>query len=170
MQTALFFDLDHTLIRPKSGETFPKDLDDWEFLPSVLETLAFVLGQRLSPIVIVTNQAGVVAGYQTIPELETKLATIKAQMLEYLQAELGNNSPVEIHHYCAFAYDYDRKPAPGMAYRAALDLHLDLQNSLMIGDMDTDEEFAHRAGMNFQHINNMLIDVAKFKADGGHLV
>lgn len=27
------FDLDHTLIRPASGNVFPKNLNDWELMP-----------------------------------------------------------------------------------------------------------------------------------------
>jgi histidinol phosphatase-like enzyme len=51
---ALFFDLDHTLIKPKSDKIFPKDKDDWEFILDVLNNLNFfkMLDINLSALAI----------------------------------------------------------------------------------------------------------------------
>ncbi|HEX2036916.1 MAG TPA: HAD hydrolase-like protein, partial [Chloroflexota bacterium] len=40
-----------------------------------------------------------------------------------------------------------RKPAPGMAFEARDQLRLDLGASIMVGDMETDRQFAQRAGI-----------------------
>ena len=140
MKTALFFDLDHTLIHPKSGDTFPRDKDDWEFMPGVLDRLWQRLGGRQgSVIVVVTNQGGVAHGHQTKEDIEGRVLAICTQ--------LRNHTRAQVHCCIAYAYDYDRKPSPGMAYKAALELELDLAGSTMVGDMATDEEFAKAAGI-----------------------
>lgn len=140
MKKALFLDLDHTLIRPKSGDTFPRDKDDWEFIPDVIDRLwRKVAGITGWPIIVVTNQAGVAAGFQTKEDVESRLLSICTV--------LRNHTRAEVHAYVAYAYDYDRKPLPGMAYKAALDLGLDLRGSIMVGDMDSDKEFAENAGI-----------------------
>lgn len=158
MKPALFLDLDHTLIRPKSGATFPKDAEDWEFMPKMLNNLWYDLHSNPRPVVIVTNQGGVLAGFHTHREIEAKLKTIKQQMVAFLEG--GKNGmrkyPTEVYHYCSYAYDYHRKPLPGMAYQAAIDLGLDLSKSLMIGDMESDEQFAKNAGMAYQHVDIRL--------------
>lgn len=144
MQTAIFLDLDHTLIRPASGATFPKDSTDWEFMPGMLERLCQALTAYPRPIVIVTNQGGVPAGYHTQEEIEAKLDAIKHAMR-------GSLPDFGVHHYCAYADDYDRKPLPGMAYRAALALDLDLAGSMMVGDLPSDLTFAQNAGIRHFH-------------------
>jgi bifunctional polynucleotide phosphatase/kinase len=51
------FDYDWTLVRPKSGGTFPKDVHDWQWLfPSVPETLRALYDKGFM-IVIFTNQS-----------------------------------------------------------------------------------------------------------------
>ena len=42
---------------------------------------------------------------------------------------------------------YERKPKPGLILRAAVELDLDLQGSVLIGDKGTDIEAAQRAGI-----------------------
>ncbi|SDY98037.1 HAD-IIIA family hydrolase [Hymenobacter psychrophilus] len=157
---ALFLDLDHTLIRPKSGETFPKDADDWEFMPKMLNALWYDIHHTFRPIVIVTNQGGVTAGFHTIEEIEAKLAKVKAALVTHLRGNFDYKYPTEVYHYCAYNYDFMRKPMPGMAYQAAIDLNLDLSKSTMIGDMDSDEQFAKAVGMGFRHVDRYLGNVS----------
>ena len=40
-----------------------------------------------------------------------------------------------------------RKPQPGMFLKAAKELDIDLENSLLVGDSERDIEAAHRAGL-----------------------
>lgn len=51
------FDLDHTIIKPKSGNKFPKDSDDWVLLDSVSKKINELYNNGYK-IVIFTNQAG----------------------------------------------------------------------------------------------------------------
>ena len=146
MKKALFLDLDHTLIAPRSGNTFPQDTDDWQFMRNVLSHLSsWVYNNPDSPIVLVTNQGGVAAGFQTKESIENRLTdvikAIKNSMSTY---------HVEIHPYVSYQNDGDRKPLPGMAHKAAVALGLDLSKCLMVGDMASDQGFAQHAGMPFE--------------------
>lgn len=145
MKKALFVDLDHTLIRPKSGGIFPNSADDWEFMPNVLNTLHTWHGRNiLEPqvLVIVTNQGGVAAGHQTRAEVEVRLADIVHELRAHLRA--GEN---DIRVYVSYEDDYQRKPLPGLAFRAALDLGLNLPESWMVGDLPSDFKFSRNAGL-----------------------
>lgn len=143
MRKALFLDLDHTVIRPLGGRTFPKDADDWEWMPGMIDALkseiAAAGGWQQVKFILVTNQGGVALGYQTEHEVEAKLRRIRQ--------ELGEAVGCPIHSYTSYKADYDRKPNPGMAYKAALEFELDLPECMMIGDMDSDREFAIAAGI-----------------------
>lgn len=140
MNKAIFFDLDHTLIRPRSGDTFPRDISDWEWIPGVLNRLYHLLAKEPQPVIIVTNQGGVVAGFQTKEDIEKKLRNIRFAFQELVKHP-------HVHTYVAYTYDYHRKPSPGMAYQAALEHELDLAGSVMVGDMESDKEFAKNAGI-----------------------
>jgi bifunctional polynucleotide phosphatase/kinase len=51
------FDFDFTLVRPKMGRTFPKDVDDWEWLrPNVVETIQNLYNEKKYCIMVFTNQ------------------------------------------------------------------------------------------------------------------
>ncbi len=92
-------------------------------------------------VVIVTNQAAVARGYLA----EADLPLIHAA-LENLLAEQG--ATVDAIYYCphhptagvgAYKIDCDcRKPKPGMLLKAAADLHIDLEDSFVVGDKLSD--------------------------------
>ena len=50
------FDFDWTLVRPKNGQTFPKDVDDWQWLRSNIPKIIKGYYQKGYGIYIVTNQ------------------------------------------------------------------------------------------------------------------
>lgn len=137
MNKAIFLDLDGTLIQTKSGETFPKDNDDWKFKDKVVDIVKGFTDKGFIPI-IVSNQGGIEAGFVKQEEFDNKLDIIRSQISEYLG--------VDIHGaYCSLGESYFRKPNPGMAYRMAIDLELNLRNSIMVGDMESDRKFAKNA-------------------------
>jgi DNA 3'-phosphatase len=51
------FDLDDTIIKPKSGKKFSEDEDDWRFIENSKETI-LELSEKHS-IIIITNQKGI---------------------------------------------------------------------------------------------------------------
>jgi DNA 3'-phosphatase len=51
------FDFDHTLVKPKNNETFPRYIDDWEYLYSNIKEILEKLYENHYMIVIFTNQS-----------------------------------------------------------------------------------------------------------------
>lgn len=150
---ALFIDLDHTLVRPKSGGTFPKDATDWEFLPGIIEKLT----QWLSPyahgfthLIVITNQGGIEMGYQTDQEVRGKLRAITAWTRHYFP------HVTSLFYYCPTMEGKDRKPNPGMINCAVCENEIDLNESIMVGDMESDRQCAENAGVRYLDVNRFL--------------
>lgn len=150
MNRALFLDLDGTLIETKSGETFPKDINDWKFKEGILPTVKKYRDRGFN-VCIVTNQAGIERGYITKEQLEQKLDTIERELEQYLGGGVN-------HAYCGNTRSYFRKPYPGMAYQLAIALELSLRDSVMVGDMDSDAKFAKNAYIGTYYDVNHFID------------
>lgn len=151
LNKAVFIDLDHTLITTKSGRVFPIHSEDWKFLPDSLRALDYFYKAGYK-IIIVSNQGGIEEGYITeklfIAKIEKVCSTLE-KLLKFKKNYI-------IYYYCSTMTDYNRKPNPGMAFEAALDYELDLIQSIMIGDMDSDKGFAVNAGINtYYDINDL---------------
>ena len=91
------FDLDHTLIKPKSGRKLPKNKEDYMFMPNVINKLK-ELYEKDYRIVIFTNQSG--------KYLESVLEKIQNILLELM--------PIKLDIVVATKNDYYRKPHTGM--------------------------------------------------------
>ncbi|MCH9024442.1 MAG: HAD-IIIA family hydrolase, partial [candidate division Zixibacteria bacterium] len=133
MTKALFADRDGTVIVDKPFDSDPANI---EFENGSIEALkkAAELGFKL---IIVTNQSGVARGYFGIDKmkkfnsaLEQKLAeqNIKIDAIEYCP-HYPTGSVAEYSFRCDC-----RKPAGGMAEKAALEHNIDLRKSYVIGD------------------------------------
>ena len=91
------FDLDHTLIKPKSGNKLPKNKDDYVYMPNVINKLK-ELYEKNYRIVIFTNQSG--------KYLES--------VIQKIQGILQELSSIQIDVIIATKNDYYRKPHTGM--------------------------------------------------------
>ena len=150
---AVFLDRDGTLVRDVRHGADPAAL---ELLPG-----AGVMGRALKAagfkLIVVTNQSGVARGLFTMNE-----ARATGRRLAALMRAAG--APLDGYYLCpthpaglvaAFAGDSEcRKPAPGMLFRASLDLGIDLVGSWIIGDMLTDIGAGAAAG-----VRTVLIDI-----------
>lgn len=96
------FDLDGTIIRTKSGRTFPIDANDWMLICDEVKDIMKQLSKDGYSIVIITNQLGVSKGKTTIEELEIKLKAISEII------------GVEIMSFVATNDDEYRKPRTGI--------------------------------------------------------
>lgn len=151
MNKALFLDLDGTIIKTKSGQTFPNNLDDWDIIEGILPRIR-AYKEAGYYICIVTNQGGIEQGYITKEQFETKLERISKEIEQYIG--IGVNSM-----WCGNMKSYFRKPNPGMAYQLALELELNLRESVMVGDMDSDEKFAKLAHIGvYQDVKDFIYD------------
>jgi D-glycero-D-manno-heptose 1,7-bisphosphate phosphatase len=139
---AVFLDRDGVINRPliRAGKPYPPaTLDEFEILPGVregchlLKKLGFLL-------VVATNQPDVGRG------------TLAREVVEVIHKWLRQQLPIDcvmtcFHGGAAHGDPCDcRKPQPGMLFRAAETLKIDLARSFMIGDRWRDVECGFNAG------------------------
>ena len=139
---ALFIDLDHTLITTKSGNIFPLHSLDWKFLPETVKTVKHFY-KRGFKIIIVSNQGGIEEGYMTERVFIHKIEAVCAALEKSIKLKKCSVA----YSYCKKMVSYNRKPNPGMVYDAALEYELNLRESVMIGDLPSDEKLATNAGI-----------------------
>lgn len=152
---ALFLDRDG-VINVNHGYVCSSERTDW--VPGVFE-LCSVARDTGHVLVVVTNQAGIARGYYTEAEFleytRWMCSEFAARGLEILAtvycphhptAGLG---PLQVACEC-------RKPAPGMFLLAIELLHIDPDQSVMVGDKESDLVAASRAGIS----KGFLIDSA----------
>ncbi len=146
LRRALFLDRDGVI---NVERNYVHRMEDFEFVPGIFELCAAAqdLGFLL---VVVTNQAGIGRGYYT----ETDFQRLTDWMLGEFRARGIDIARV---YHCPYhptagvgeyrRDSYDRKPNPGMILKAQRDLGLDLTQSVLIGDKDSDIEAGRAAGV-----------------------
>lgn len=135
---AVLLDRDGTLIFDVG---YPRDPDVVELLPGTPAALSTLRGEGFA-LVVVSNQSGVARGIVSPAEA----AGVHARLVELLAA---HGIELDGAYYC-FHGPADacscRKPAPGMLLRAADELGLALDRSVMVGDRPSDVEAGRAAG------------------------
>lgn len=118
------FDLDYTLIKPKSGNKFPKNKDDWKFINDKVKLYLNALNNNSYSIVIFTNQKGISKGELTISDFHEKIKKIND--------ELG----FELNIFISTKDDMYRKPMTGMwdFMIKKSEVEVDYKNSFYVGD------------------------------------
>ena len=163
-QAALFIDLDGTIIETKSGRKFPVDSDDWKFKRHIWDALKYTLDvhKNIGYIIIVSNQAGIEAGYVKEEDFKSKLQKIKKRI------ESKYPYLFVLSYYTTSKKSPMRKPNPGIAHACANKYQIDLASSVMIGDAggeegdfsDSDLQFAINSGIKtFYHIDKLINEV-----------
>ena len=139
-RAAALVDRDGTIIREREYLSDPAGV---ELLPGAAEGL-LALQRAGYAIVIVTNQSGVARGLYD----ETAYAAVAREVERQLR-DAGVRVLGSYHcpHHPDFTGPCDcRKPAPGLALRAARDHGLDLGRSVFIGDRVRDVSMAAGLG------------------------
>ena len=101
-------------------------------------------------VIVVTNQSGVARGLYDEMEVVRFHEHITARLADY-------GAFIDAFYYCPYhpggtiaryAIDHeDRKPRPGMLFRAMQDLRIQRAGSLLIGDRQSDAQAATAAGI-----------------------
>ena len=149
------FDLDHTLIKPKSNRKLPKDSEDYVYLKNVHNKLLELFDNNFN-IVIFTNQSG-----SKLNEVIEKLQSIFLELL-----------PIQMSVYIATKDDYYRKPHTGMfeLFISQNNINLDNVNNIFYcGDAAgrkfdfafTDVAFAYNISLKYI-LNNKELNKFKF--------
>lgn len=160
--SCLFLDRDG-VINERLMNEYVRNWSEFNFLDGVFEAL-IILQKHFKIIVIVTNQQGVGKGLQTIDELHI----IHNNML--LEFE-KNNIKIDAVFFAPQLKSENsmmRKPAIGMALKAKqLFNHIELKNSIMVGDTISDMQFGKNAAMKTVFISNdeMLFESNKNLVD-----
>ena len=141
-RAALFLDRDGVIIRDTGYVARPEDVD---LLPGAAEAIG-AMNAAGWPVIVVSNQSGLGRGYFDRAALDSIQARVEAR-LSALGAGLDavlicGAAPGETGPASTW-----RKPEPGMFLAARDRFALDLPNSIMIGDRDTDMRAARAAGV-----------------------
>ncbi len=139
MHPAIFLDRDGVINRNRLDHV--KAWSEFEFLPGALAALRR-LAQLKWPIVVVSNQAMIDRGLVSHAAVDE----INRSMCLAIQQAGGR---IDAVFYCPHRPDENcvcRKPRPGLLRKAAAQLQLDLTQSFLIGDADSDILAAQAVG------------------------
>lgn len=134
------------VLRPND---YVKNWSEFEFIPGILQAIA-QWSKMVNHIFIVTNQRGVGKGLMS----EQDLLQIHRKMIEKINSEGGH---IDNIYYCTAVSNDDgrRKPSTGMFLEILQDYpEVDRNRTLMIGDSDSDEQFAVNCGIRFIKFDN----------------
>ena len=155
---AIFLDRDGVINRRLPGHV--RSCADFDFLPGGLAALRR-LHQRRERVVVVTNQSAVGRGLITREELDV----IHERMCEDVRRGGGHIERVYVCPHAPSERCDCRKPRHGLLLQAARELHIDLADSIMVGDSVSDVLAAQAAGC-----QPILVDGSCATAGDGVLV
>jgi D-glycero-D-manno-heptose 1,7-bisphosphate phosphatase len=151
-EKALFLDRDG-VINVDKGYVF--EIEDVEFVPGIFELVRAAKSNRFK-VIIATNQSGIARGYYTEKQFH--------ELMDWMrEAFRGRGSDLDAVYYCPYHPEHGigvyrseselRKPNPGMILKAKADHALDLGNSFLVGDRESDIQAGNAAGVG----NNFLL-------------
>jgi bifunctional polynucleotide phosphatase/kinase len=159
------FDLDSTIIKTKSGNTFPKDKDDWIFWNDNVKNVMYECYNSCYKIVIFTNQR-----YLLNSKKGESNQTDFYNKIKNIQKELN----IDFDIFISTADDHYRKPMTGMwtLFLELSKIKVDHKNSFYCGDAagrdknwikggkkdfsDADMNFAYNIGLKFEIPENIF--------------
>ncbi len=154
---AVFLDRDGTIVVHEHYLSSPEQL---KLLPNAAEGIR-LFREHGYLIIVVTNQSGVARGFFD----EERLMLIHQKLIGMLEEE---GVVIDGIYYCPhhtegvieqYKINCDcRKPGPGMLLNAAQRYNIDLTQSLMVGDSETDMLAGKNAGCKCVLIRNDRID------------
>ena len=140
-QKALFLDRDGVINESAPAGDYIVSRNQFRLRPEITPLIRFARATGYL-IVVVTNQRGVSLGLMS----EKDLDDVHAYMRELLRAE---DADVDAVYSCMHGYEDTcecRKPKAGMLLQAARDLDIDISESVMVGDRQTDIDAGKAAG------------------------
>ena len=161
MMSAVFLDRDGT-INVDKGYLYKKE--EFEYQADVIDALKGLqeLGYLL---VIITNQSGIARGLYTENDY--------SMLMEWLVSDLRKKGvDIAKHYYCPHLPDgivkryaitcNCRKPHTGMYHRAAAELGIDLNKSVVIGDKERDLAICKESGAMGILLSNDKVKLEKY--------
>lgn len=146
MRKALFLDRDGIINIEKN---FVYKKEDFEFVDGIFDLVSCANSSGFL-VVVVTNQAGIGRGYYSEDDFHELMFWVSEEFL-------SRGSKIDRVYFCPYhpefgvgkyrSHSEDRKPAPGMLLKAAMELNIDLSNSIMVGDRISDMQAAQSAAI-----------------------
>jgi bifunctional polynucleotide phosphatase/kinase len=130
------FDIDGTLIKPKGKTVFPKSIDDWRWISEAIKPTLHKLYDDGFELVLITNQKKLSAD-----DIKAKAAQFYADLQVPFVLVSGHSN------------EYYRKPHTGLWKVVVSQLShgpVDMRKSFFVGDMVSDNAFAHNVGLKFK--------------------
>ena len=123
-------------------------ISEFQFIDGIFEFCKFFL-TRGYIIVIITNQAGIAKSFYT----ENDFFILSKWMKDFFKKK---SVKIEKIYFCPHHPNYNgqcncRKPNPGMILKAKNDLKIDLKQSILVGDKNSDIDAGLNAGIEFQN-------------------
>ena len=148
-QKAIFLDRDGTINKYVG---FLRNIDDFELIEGVSEAIKRI-NQSGYLAIVVTNQPVIARGEVTwdeLYEIHKKMETLLGKDGAYIDGiYICPHHPDKGFEGERPEYKFDcdcRKPKPGLLLQAAKDFNIDLSQSIMVGDSDSDVEAGKAAG------------------------
>lgn len=162
MNKAIFLDRDGTLNVEKN---YLYKIDEFEFIPGMPEAIKKwnELGYK---VIIVTNQAGVARGYYTEEDVENLHTFINDLLIK-------SGAHIDAFYYCPHhpthgigKYKVEcscRKPKTGMLEQAILDFDINVAQSYLFGDHDSDIEAGEKMKIRSYKVDGDLFNIERYK-------
>ncbi len=141
MNKALFLDRDGVINKEKN---YLYRIEDFEFIDGVFESCRFFQEQGYL-LFVITNQAGIARGKYS----EQDFWRLTEWMIrQFKDRQITISKVYQCPHHPDFSGDCKcRKPHPGMLYQAAKAFNLDLSQSILVGDKESDILAGINAGL-----------------------
>ncbi len=140
MNSAVFLDRDGVII--ENREAYVRSWEDVKFFPNTFSALR-VLSQSPFKIVIVTNQSAIGRGIIT----SEQAAEINQRIVQEISEAGARVDGLFVCPHAPQDHCDCRKPLPGLIFKAAGALDIDLRSSIMIGDALSDVQAGQAAGI-----------------------
>lgn len=146
MNKALFLDRDGVINKEKN---YLYKIEDFEFIDGVFETCKYFQDKGYL-IIIITNQAGIARGKYT--EDDYQILT-DWMIKEFEKKDIKISKVYHCPHHPDFSGECEcRKPNPGMILQAQKDFDIDLSQSILVGDKNSDIESGINAGIKMNYL------------------
>ena len=141
MKKALFLDRDGVI---NVERNYAIRIEDFEFIEGIFE-LCLEFQTRGYLIFVITNQSGIARGYYEERDFQILTSWMLAEFkARGIQIQRVYHCP----HHPDFGGDCEcRKPNPGMIFQARDEFDLDLNQSILIGDKESDLQAGRNAGI-----------------------
>jgi D-glycero-D-manno-heptose 1,7-bisphosphate phosphatase len=158
MNRALFLDRDGVI---NVEINYLHKVDDFQFIEGIFE-LCKKYQNKGYIIIVVTNQSGIARGYYS----EEDFNYLTSWMIKEFAKEGVNIKKVYScpHHPEISGTCSCRKPEPGMFLEAQKEFDIDLKNSILVGDKESDIEAAISAGIRKTYLFDEQIVHSESKA------